>query len=139
MRQSSSESSKANTIGHGKEGAKVEGAFLFISINIQLEVGIYNRRCLVPLAGGIKEMGGENGEGLGLVHIEPICGGYQDVHNDHIAGSNIGRGKPGAGQGTSKVGGHRRPVQGKGANTHPIEARANLLSCDRTGEDPADP
>lgn len=131
--------SEADAISHGKEGAQIERAFLLVCRDVELEVRVYNAGDVVALASGREETVGENGEGLGIVEVEPVGSRGDDVHDDNKAGGDVGGGEPGAGEGAAEVRGDGGPVEADGADAEAVEAGAELLGEDGVGKDPADP
>lgn len=139
MHHSCSQSSKAHTTSHGKEGAHVKRAFLLISFHIKIEVGVNDAGNVVDTSLGSEELRGEDGEGLGIVQIVPVGEGGEHIHDEHKAGCNIGGGEPRAGQRAAEVRGDRRPVEADDGNAEAGEAGAELLGEDGMGEDPTYP
>lgn len=139
MRDGRRERGKADAVGHCEECAQVERTILLVGLDVEVEVGVYDAGDVVALPGGCEEAIGEDGEGLGVVEVEPVRSGRDDIHDERKASRDIGSGKPRAGQGAAEVGGDGGPVQADGADAEAMEARTELLGKDGAREDPAHP
>lgn len=117
-----SESREANAISHREEGAEVDRPFLLIGLDIKLEIGVDDACDVILLARRREELIGENGECLGIVHIEPIGDGSHDIHDDHESNGHICSGEPWAGKRAPEVGGNGRPVEAYDAEAKPIKS-----------------
>jgi len=110
MHDGSSECGKSNAIGDGKEGAEVESALSLIRCKVKVEIGVYYGCDVINVTLLGEEFVGENGEGFGMVDVEPIAEWGQNVHHKHESHGNVGGGKPWAGEWASEVGGNGGPV-----------------------------
>ncbi|THU58213.1 hypothetical protein C4D60_Mb03t11790 [Musa balbisiana] len=130
MRDGRRERGKADAVGHCEECAQVERTILLVGLDVEVEVGVYDAGDVVALPGGCEEAIGEDGEGFGVVEVEPVRSGRDDIHDERKASRDIGSGKPRAGQGAAEA---------DGADAEAMEARTELLGKDGAREDPAHP
>jgi len=139
MHNGSSECSKSNSIGHGKEGAQVESTLSLIRFKIKVEIRVYYGCDVINLTLLGEEFVGENGERFCMVHIQPIAEWSQNVHHKHESHGNVGGRKPWARQWASEVRGNGRPVQPNCSYTKPVQARPELMGQNVVGKQPAYP
>jgi len=90
-------SSKSDTVSHGEERAKIQRTFFLIRIVIEVEISVDDGCNVVLLAVGGEQAIGEEREVFGVVDVEPVGEGSDDVHDHEEAGGDVRGGEPWAG------------------------------------------
>lgn len=117
------QSSKAQAISEGEEHAEIDLAVVLIGIKVELEVLlIQNPGDVVVVPLGIKDMGREDGEALGLKGIGPVVEGGHHVQDDEEAEEGVEDGEGRVGHGGSGEGRGSGPIEAEGAEAEAIEA-----------------
>lgn len=119
---SRSEAGKTDSIGHNKEGTKIEIALILIRLKVNMKVRVNNARNIVLLATVSEEAIWEYGEVLCFVDIEPVCEGGKDICDHNKSYSNIDSSKPWAGKRTPNVRGYAGPIKSNGTNSKTMES-----------------
>lgn len=140
VRERGTDCREAKAITEGEEHAEIDPPLLLIRRHIDLELIVDDSGDVVRLAGGREQIGGEDGEGLGVVQVEaPVSERDGDVHEQSVADEDVDDGEEGTDEGAEEEGGDGSPVEGEGADAESLEPGPDLLSGDRLGEHPADP
>lgn len=133
------EGGEAEAVGDGEEDAEVDIAVVVVVLDVEGEGGgVEDAVEVVVLAGEVEEAGGEEGEAAGVVDVEPVSGGDENVDEGEIAGEDVEEDEGRGGHGASEEGGDGGPVDGEGTETEAVESGADLVGDDRVLPDPAD-
>lgn len=85
-----------------------------------MEIGVYYGCDVINLTFLREEFVRENGEGFGVVQVEPIAQRSQNVHHKHETHRDIGSGKPWACEWASEVGRNGGPVKPNCSYAKPV-------------------
>lgn len=117
------QSSKAQAISEGEEDTEINLAVVLVGLKVELEVRrVQHPGDVVAVALGIKHMGGEDGEALGLEGIGPVEEGGHHVEGDEEAEECVEDGEGRVGHGGSGEGRGCGPIEAEGAEAEAIEA-----------------
>ena len=140
VRQRGGYGGEAEAIGYGEEQAEVDLPLLGVGVHVDLEAVVDDGGDVVELPSAREEVGGEDGEGAGVVEVEPpVADGQYDVDEEHEADEDVDDGEEGRHERALQERGDHGPVQRERADADAVHAGADLVHGHRLWERPAHP
>ena len=138
MRDGGGQGGEAQAVVHGEERAEVELAVAVVARDVKVEGRLVeDARDVECSASGVKSVGGDERELLGVVDVVPVHDRGNDIAEEDKPDKDVDNGKARRGQRTAEEGSDSAPVEAKREQSKAFVARAKLVREDRVFPDKA--